>query len=141
MCFLEGILFGKVADVDIEDPVAIDVTEVHPHALERILPEHVGGRGEERGSAPQRHEKRCPALLRDVVQYLVGADIVGQIKIHPHVAIDVESAHGHRPSARDLIVDGAFHLAKGHARVGSADPSLHTKMWSRPPLWDLLFLS
>src|SRR5207253_4741203 len=49
MAFFERVLGGDVADVDVEQAIAIQVREVYAHALKGIFAEHFGAwRGEAR---------------------------------------------------------------------------------------------
>src|SRR5687767_7926440 len=93
MTFLQRKTIGDVAYINIEDAVAVDISEVYSHSLERILSKHERGRRCEAPLPFENREFEVPRS-RSVVEQPVRAEIIGNIYFRQQVAIEIRSARG-----------------------------------------------
>src|SRR6185436_2483144 len=98
-----------VADVNIEKPVAIEITEVDAHPLKGIMPHHARFRRMQVAPAFEQ-DKIHFAGLGTVMEKSIGAEIVGQIEFGQEVAVQVSRAHGQSPTSPDLFAKNIGHL-------------------------------
>src|SRR6202035_5386894 len=74
VALLERELVGDVADEDVQEAVAVEVAEVDPHALERVVPDHLRARRGERLAPFEAGELESPRT-RTVVQQAVRSEV------------------------------------------------------------------
>ena len=137
MTFAQGESVRDVADVNVEQPVAVDVAEVAAHALEGILAEHARlGIGE---TAPAfQHGEFQVAGRGFVVQQPVGAEIVREINFRQLVAVQVRRADGQRPAVIHFRADDVGHLEEMHGGMFARGRALpRGRNASCPPESDL----
>ena len=116
MTFAQGEFVRDVADVNIENPIAVDVAEVTAHALEGILAEHARFRIGETAAAFEHGEFQV-AGRGFVVEQPVGAEIVREINFRQLVAVQIRHADGQRPAVIHFRADHIGHLDEMHGWI------------------------
>src|SRR2546423_12462818 len=89
---------GNVADVDIEDPIAIHIGEVATHALEGILSEHARLWSGET-AAPLKLDELEMTGGRTIMKEAIGTEIVCEINFRQEIAIEISGAKGDSQAA------------------------------------------
>jgi hypothetical protein len=100
----------NVADVNIEEAVAVDIPEIHTHSLEGIMPQDAGFGGGEIALTFEQNEFQV-ARGGAVVQEAVGTEVVGDVKFGQQVAVEVGGDHGQGPAAGDLFAEDIRNFA------------------------------
>ena len=97
MTLEKGVGAREIADVHVEPAVPVDVAEIDPHPLERILAQHTGARRRETSLALQQRKAQL-AGFRPVVQQPIRPEVVGDVDLGQPIPVEIGGPQRQRPT-------------------------------------------
>src|SRR6185503_18183473 len=98
LTLLKSFGLGDVADVNVGNAVIIQVSEIHPHAFERVASKHVGFRRREASLAFQQSKPNLSGC-RSIPKKTIWSKVMRDIQFRQQVAIEITGANCKAPSS------------------------------------------
>src|SRR6185369_16035699 len=99
----------NIADINVENAVAIDIAEIHAHPLERIVPEHAGFRIGEVPAALQHGELEM-SRSGEVVQQAIRPKVVAKIDFGQLITVKIGRANSQGPAVFNRGIEYAINF-------------------------------